>query len=416
MNELDHPNVCRLLESYDDKTSMYFVMEYCAGKDLLLRIVETSGIEERTSADIVRQVASALRHAHGKGIAHRDVKPENVVFCSDDVTCNDVKVIDWGIGFFFERASMHSSVGTSMYMAPEVAQASVRKASVRTGYTCACDAFGLGVMTYVMLAGKKPFWGNTRAELYSKLQEEYPMSGKDWDSASDVAKDFVQSLLRSDPAKRLTMDGALEHPWLKGAAQKTEQAVSCRVFMNLRTFCNKSRLVPICMASIARQLDHRSLKDVHQVFKDLDTNCDGVLDLNEMQNGARAILGSNCNELGDIREMFQKIDLDNSGEIGYTEFCMAGMGTHNVIEEDVLWAAFKAFDVRGDSKPTKTEFLHVLGNAGLLNDLSNEQVCKEAFDELDKDRSGDIDFQEWVEFVHMTTTQCSKQVRALESN
>jgi len=377
----------------------------------LSRIVETSGIEERTSADIARQVASALRHAHDNGIAHRDVKPENVMYCSDDVKCNDVKVIDWGISFCFEQARMNSSVGTTMYMAPEVLRASAHR-----GYTCACDAFSLGVMTYVMLSGRKPFWGNASAQLESKEEEEYPMSSKFWNTTSVAAKHFVRSLLSSDPAKRLTMEGALEHPWLRSTAQRTEQAVYSRVFMNLQSFCSTSRLASICRASIARQLDHHNLKDVHQVFKDLDTNGDGMLDLSEMQRGARAIFGSKCTELADVQEMFQKIDLDNSGKINYTEFCMAGIGNHNVMEEDALWAAYKAFDVRGDSKPTKAEFLQVLGTAGLLNGLSNEQVCNKDFHELDKDRSGDISFEEWTEFMHMAATPCSKQVNAWGTN
>jgi len=109
MQTLDHPNICKLLETYDEGRFMYFVMEYCAGKEVFARITDSGRICETASADISRQVASALNHAHQKGIAHRDIKPENVVFVTDDEKCNDIKVIDWGIGFFFHQGKMRSA-------------------------------------------------------------------------------------------------------------------------------------------------------------------------------------------------------------------------------------------------------------------------------------------------------------------
>jgi len=238
MQELDHPNICKLLETWDEGRFMYFVMEYCAGKEIFLRITDSGAIHEKASCDIVKQVASALNHAHGRGIAHRDIKAENVVFCTDDDECRDIKVIDWGIAFFFQEAKMRSTVGSTLYIAPEV----LDPASVHKGYTCACDAFSLGVLTYIMLSGRMPFWGNIGKQLGAKQKEEYPMKGETWNTVSDEAKDLIRSLLKSNPQERLTMDAVMEHPWLNGGAQTTEVVVSKEVLHNLNNFCNTSRL------------------------------------------------------------------------------------------------------------------------------------------------------------------------------
>jgi len=410
MQELDHPNICKLLETYDEGRFMYFVMEYCAGKEVFVRISDSGAICETVSADIVKQVASALNHAHAKGIAHRDIKPENVVFVTDDEKCNDIKVIDWGIGFFFNQAKMHSAVGSQLYIAPEVLTAR----SAHEGYSCACDAFSLGVMTYVMLAGRVPFWGNVAQQLDAKQKGQYPMENKVWNGVSDAAQDFIRSLLKPNPEERLAMDAVMVHPWLEGGAQKTELVTRTQVLSNISRVCDTSRLMSIIMTSIARQMHHQSFKDVHQVFQEMDTNGDGVLDLNEMQAGFFKMNGNSGGPLADIPELFEKLDVDHSGTIDYTEFCMAGADLRSFMEEDVLWAAFKAFDVHDQNKLTKKEVVTVLKNGRFFDEVWDEKVCEKALSELDKDNDGDISFEEWLEFMRHTAQQCSNVEATVE--
>jgi len=110
MKELDHPNICKLLETYEQGRFMFFVMEYCAGKEVFDRIMDVGLIEEVSTAKIIQQTVSALLYAHTNGIAHRDIKPENIVFCNDDADCDLIKVIDWGLVFFFGQGRMSSAV------------------------------------------------------------------------------------------------------------------------------------------------------------------------------------------------------------------------------------------------------------------------------------------------------------------
>merc|ERR1712224_286974 len=143
MKELDHPHICKLFEFYESSRFFFFVMEHLSGGELFDRIIENGFITEKLAAQITQQAASSLRYAHGVKIAHRDMKPENIVFVDDDRDKNEIKVIDWGLSSRFAMARMRSSVGSPSYAAPEVLEA-----SGGSGYTEACDLWSLGVITY----------------------------------------------------------------------------------------------------------------------------------------------------------------------------------------------------------------------------------------------------------------------------
>lgn len=398
MKTLDHPNICKLLETYEQGRFMFFVMEYCEGREVFDRIMEQNKISESTTADILRQSASALKYAHAKGIAHRDMKPENICFCTNNPEDNTVKVIDWGLGFYFGEARMSSAVGSLTYAAPEVLEA--RDVS---GYSCACDQWSMGVVCYVMLCGKPPFWGNYQEQLKRMKKEQYPMSDTTWNGISANAKAIIKGLLKNNPKDRMSLDVVLSHPWLKGATQQTDSKICQEVLLNMKQFSRTSQFFSLCVASVARQLDHKSLRDVHKVFSELDTNGDGVLELQEVKAGFEKMFGKNSEQVKDVEAMFSRLDLDGSGKIDYTEFCAAGIGERMSTEEDVLWAAFKTFDVNDDDgKVTRDEIQKVLRKAG-VTEFWSDQVCQELsaelFERFDKNGDGSIDFDEWVRLM-----------------
>eukprot|EP00930_Biecheleria_cincta_P058854 TRINITY_DN44653_c0_g1_i1.p1 TRINITY_DN44653_c0_g1~~TRINITY_DN44653_c0_g1_i1.p1 ORF type:complete len:611 (-),score=123.83 TRINITY_DN44653_c0_g1_i1:195-2027(-) len=399
MKDLDHPHICRLLETYEQGRFMFFVMEYCEGGEVFDRIMESGMIEEAITADIVRQSASALTYAHKRGIAHRDMKPENICFCSRDVTNNNIKLIDWGLGFYFGQARMHSSVGSLTYAAPEVLES-----KPQDGYTFACDAWSVGVLTYVMLCGKPPFWGNFNEQLKRMKKESFPMHDATWKSISNDAKDMIKALLRANPKNRMSLDAVLQCSWLRKPSRANIDAkVAGEVLLNLRRFSNTSHFFSICVASVARQLDHRRLCDVHKVFAEMDSNGDGVLELHEVRRGFEKVFGADSVMVKDVERIFARLDLDGSGAIDYTEFCAAGIGQRMTLEENTLWAAFKTFDVQDDDERiTKEEIKQVLSN-GSVNDLWSQEVCQdvveEVFELFDRNGDGSLDFQEFVKLM-----------------
>merc|ERR1711904_102853 len=110
MKELDHPNICKLLETFEHGRHIFFVMEFCEGGEVFERIFEKGNVSEKLTSEIIAQVASALRYAHGRGIAHRDIKPENICFATTDKGDPHVKLIDWGLGRCFRDTVMRSSI------------------------------------------------------------------------------------------------------------------------------------------------------------------------------------------------------------------------------------------------------------------------------------------------------------------
>lgn len=400
MKDLDHPNICKLLETYEQGRFMFFVMEFCEGREVFDRIMEQGLIQESTTAEIVRQSASALLYAHNRGIAHRDMKPENICFCSKDVTNNHVKLIDWGLGFYFGQGRMNSAVGSLTYAAPEVLEAKEKQ-----GYTAACDLWSLGVVTYVMLCGKPPFWGNYNEQLRRMKRETFPMSDSTWQQISRPAKELIRGLLRADPKQRMKLEDVLRNPWLRlqDSHAGMDTRISSQVLMNLRQFSRTSQFFSICVASVARQLDHRSLRDVHKVFSEMDTNGDGVLELHEVREGFQKFFGKESAQVKDVEQVFARLDLDGSGVIDYTEFCAAGIGERVSLEEDVLWAAFKAFDVQDDDgRITKDEITQVLRSVD-VNKLWTAEVCQDVAEEIfanfDQNGDGSLDFEEFVKLM-----------------
>jgi len=397
MKELDHPCICKLLGTFDQGRVMFFIMELCEGGELFDRIINDGHITEGLSADIVGQVSSALAYAHGRGIAHRDIKPENVVFCSSDPADTRVKLIDWGLAFTFLGAPMTSAVGSFTYAAPEVILSENRKE-----YTEACDIWSLGVLAYVMLCGKPPFWGDRSQHVWNARAERYPMKGSPWDKMNPDAKDFIRVLLKADPEKRLPMSRVIVHPWLSKAKAKEDseasESDSHEVMMNLRQFSSANTFERMCISAVARQLDHHHLRDIHDVFRKMDTNGDGVLSLKEVSDGFKSIFGEDSEEYKQAAELYRSLDFDGSKCIDYTEFCAAGLGQKAHSQDEVTWAAFKTFDSDNSGFIERGELQQILDMAD-MQDVWTPDVCsrvsKELLEVFDRDGDGKISFEDW---------------------
>lgn len=191
MNQLDHPNVVRLLEIYDEEDSICLVMELMQGGELFDRIVEKESYSEKMASETLKPIVDAIRYCHELGIVHRDLKPENLLYESEDEHAV-IKISDFGLARFVEGDFATTACGTPGYIAPEVIEGK--------GYGQEVDYWSIGIILYVMLCGFPPFYNeNNQALFQSILDVQYEFPSPYWDNISEPAKDLIRKLLVKDP-------------------------------------------------------------------------------------------------------------------------------------------------------------------------------------------------------------------------
>lgn len=205
-----HPNIVACNEVYEDERFIYLILELLTGGPMLRRVASEQIYArycENDIATLVRGLAKGLAHLHELGIAHRDVKPENVLFASDTMDPL-VKLTDFGIAqSHCLTNSARDMVGTPLYVAPEVL--------LRRPYGCQADMWSLGVVVHILLTGYPPFDHDDLVQLVNMVKyEPFRMDGDEWLLVSDSARDFVGRLLTREVGRRLTAKQALAHPWL----------------------------------------------------------------------------------------------------------------------------------------------------------------------------------------------------------
>lgn len=223
---LDHPNIVKLTEIYEDERYYYLIQEYCSGGELFDKIQEFHSFSERQAAEYIRQVLSAIFYCHEKGIVHRDLKPENLLLESKKANAQ-LKVIDFGVSMKYKKGErMHEKYGTPYYIAPEV---------LNRNYDEKCDIWSCGVILYILLCGYPPFNGPTDVEIMKSVKcGKYTFDDPDWKNISKEAKSLISRMLTYSPSKRVSAKEALEDPWIKSNSYTTP--FHSNIFKNIAQF------------------------------------------------------------------------------------------------------------------------------------------------------------------------------------
>ncbi|GAM29199.1 hypothetical protein SAMD00019534_123750 [Acytostelium subglobosum LB1] len=214
LTRVNHPNIISLKELFDTPNKLYLVMELVTGGELFDKIVEKGSYTEADAIQLVRKIVSAVEYLHNINIVHRDLKPENLLLKTSG---NDLEVAiaDFGLSKIIgQQTMMQTACGTPSYVAPEVLNA--------TGYDKEVDMWSIGVITYILLCGFPPFYGDTIPEIFEYIMEgnfDYP--AEYWGHITPAAKDFINHLLVVDVNSRLTAKDALTHPWLNSTNAPT---------------------------------------------------------------------------------------------------------------------------------------------------------------------------------------------------
>lgn len=215
IRRLQHPNIIRVWDIIKTRTRVYIFMEY-ASKNSIGQLVRDNGpIPEDLSRQWTSQTASALAYMHSVGIAHRDLKTENILLDNED----NAKVSDFGFACFtYDLATQKPTTsptlcGTTSYIAPEVMTPpyDAKKA----------DCWSLGICTYEMLTACRPFSESVGLKKMHQRQMARKYGYPPTPEVSRQAKDLISKLLDPNPETRLTAKNVFQHEWLLMAYKST---------------------------------------------------------------------------------------------------------------------------------------------------------------------------------------------------
>ncbi|KAI5212118.1 hypothetical protein AUEXF2481DRAFT_254 [Aureobasidium subglaciale EXF-2481] len=205
MKLLDHRNIVRLYDVWENHNELYLIMEYVEGGELFHYIEECRGLGEQESVYIFRQIVAALLYCHRMHIHHRDLKPENILLDRENI---QVKLVDFGMAALQpEGKKLTTACGSPHYAAPEVIKS-------RPYDGARADVWSCGVILYVMLTGMTPFnydQDRNLGVMYRAIAEaDYYMPPE----LSRDAQDLLRKIFVPDPRRRITMEQIWEHPLL----------------------------------------------------------------------------------------------------------------------------------------------------------------------------------------------------------
>jgi len=396
MKMMDHPNIIRLFETFQDTRNIYLVMELCAGGELFDKIIESGHFTEAQAAILMQHIVKAMYYMHSNHVCHRDLKPENFLFLTKEaIEKNTLKIIDFGLSCTFEaNVVLTTKAGTPYYVAPQV---------LAGKYDQLSDLWSCGVIMYVMLCGYPPFFGETDAEVLSKVRlGNFSFNQADWKNVSEDAKNLIRNLLKMNPKDRYTAEQTLNHDWIKNKApQATNACLQQNQLDNLRSFRSQNKLKKVALQVIANQLNEKEIKALRDIFTALDDNSDGLLTPQEMKEG---LAKANLKDIpADLQQLLQDVDSDGSGAIDYTEFLAATLDKRVYAEEGACWAAFRVFDIDGDGVITKEELKQVLEGDANMAELLGGKGLEEVIQSIDVNGDGNIDFDEFFTMMKADT-------------
>ena len=387
LKALDHPNIVKVYEFFEDSSMFYIVMEHCRGGELFDDIMKSKIYSEYECSQIMRQLFSCISYLHSINVVHRDLKPENILFDEKSDFMN-IKLIDFGSAEYFEKKKkLTESIGTPFYVSPEV---------LKRSYTEKCDMWSAGVILYILVVGSPPFFGDSTSDIFESVHAGcYNKEAATWIGASAEVRDLIEGLLVPE-ARRLSAEDALNHPWIRKhlSASLNNSGLSWALG-NLSNFEAKNKIKDAIRTYIATQLiTSEETKKAKEIFRALDENGDGKLSKNELICGYSRILTED-EAIFAVEKIMGQVDTDNNGFLEYSEFLKAVIDNEAILSTKNIKFAFEMFDSDKDGKISAYDLKIVLQGDNKVD----EQVWKDIVQQFDINGDGQVDLGEFEAFL-----------------
>ena len=396
LRKIDHPNILKLFEFYSNKEEYAMILELCSGGELYKEIIHKGPFDEGYTSYVMYQIFSAINYCHKSHIIHRDLNPENILIVDkNDLKYPRIKICDFGTAKMFEKSLMQKNVvGSLYYIAPEV---------LKKKYNEKCDIWSCGVIMYILLSQRLPFKSDSdnEEELLNKiLLGKFDLESPPFDKISKNAKDLITKLLTSDPQKRISAEDALNHPWFKDNKSKelftqiNDENILTKLVENLKNYQNQTVIQKTALAYLVHNFPNlRDIINACKLFNQIDTNCDGKINKEELLNGLKARIKMEHLENA-VSVIFKNLDMSNNGFIEYEEFVRAAVDKEIFITDNILYFAFKYFDKDGSGEITFDEIEEVFKET--IPDKSKvHNSLSKIIKEVDVNGDGKISFTEF---------------------
>ena len=401
LSMVDHPNIVRLFEVIEDDKYFNLFQELCTGGELLSKVKKP--LKEKEIAKIFKQIMSAIAYCHEKGIVHRDMKLENILFATESED-SPIKIIDFGLSVLLGKKEtknenetvdlkkygfkrMTTKVGTIYYMSPEV---------IKGNYDEKCDIWACGVILYTLLSGYPPFNGQTDKDIYNMISKmNFDFEQPVWKNVSKYAKELIKKML--SPAKsRYTAEEVLNSKWLSVKTKKNDEKTNYYLdYTHIEKYKSYSKFKQVILTFIASRLSSEDSDKIRNIFCCIDESQKGFITYEDFSN----YLINECNideisnKQNEIKKAFRSVDIDQNNAIDYTEFLAANIEETIYLKEEKLKEAFRQFDLDDIGYIKKDDIIRVLK---LDNLEDKDKIANKIIEENDFDKDGKINFTDFT--------------------
>jgi calcium-dependent protein kinase len=443
LKTIDHPNIMKIFEYFEDEKNIYLINEFCQGGDVSIVNDKYGIFPEYFLKYIIYQVFLAITFLHSNKVVHGDIKRENIGFVYtgkkseiqleeffsnffkdkdiqyelndspgienlsekaksivDELSNFEVKILDFGSAKMKRKDKTNEKlsgiIGTSIYCSPEV---------IKDHYDFDCDEWACGVMMYILLTGFPPFSGNNEEELFQNiLKNDLNLDVPELKYISQDCKDLISKLLEKDQDKRIKASEALKHDFfynginvgnlLKGKFRENTELLK-RLFNNKNIFIpgkKESKFKDVVIAYIALNYsDPNEEKKAKQVFMEISGGNKHFLIRKDTFVSRMEKIYKNLTK-ADIENLFDKIDQNSTGNLEYEELIRALTKKEKLLCDKNLREAFNFFDRDGSGSITWNEIAEIVYPGGKIP----PNIMKEFLEEIgEKDENVKIDFYEF---------------------
>ena len=387
LKNLEHPNIMKIYECFNDKDNVYIISEFCDQGDLLGKMDKLGTLNQIVVKQLMDQILNAIAYLHTNRIFHGDIKLENVMlyktsmresrrfsrinkdlnknkqlekdieksfskkFTSkrsfnyiEDMNDYEVKLIDFGCSKYLVKKKdnkLSGIVGTSIYCSPEV---------IDDLYDEKSDEWSCGVLMYILICGEPPFQGETEEEIFANVKKgKYSFHQKEFRDVSESCIDLIKQLLEPDKNQRITASEALKHAFFK---ENYDPNLTFYKNMDKKNYLNKLLEVKklpskfhelieayLCFNFIKKDEE----KKLTQVFRYLDHRGKNRLSFYDFSKTFKEN-GINVSKK-QIQNMIDIIDSDGNNTIEYQEFLRAMCDKDTLYNDKNLESVFNSIDI-----------------------------------------------------------------------